>query len=51
MGKAEKLLKLLASDRRTADQANKSQLQAEDAFTALAERQQQRQERDQRRAR
>ena len=48
MGKAERLKRLLASDRRTSDQANKAQLQAEDAWAALAEREQQRQERDQR---
>ena len=51
MGKAERLKRLLASDRRTSDQANKAQLQAEDAWAALAEREQQRQERDQRRPR
>ena len=51
MGKAERLRRLLASDRRTADQANKSLLQAEDALTALEEREQQRAQREQRRPR
>ena len=47
VGKAERLRKLLASDRRTASQANKSLLSAEDALTALEEREQQRSVREQ----
>jgi len=47
MGKAERLRKLLAAGKRTADQTNKALLQAEDALTALEEREQQRAQREQ----
>jgi hypothetical protein len=48
VGKAEKLRKLLEQDRKTVvDQAHRSFLKAEDAHTALAQREVDRQTREQ----